>query len=49
MLSGLGLGELCRDADPIVGFAQAAFEHIAHAQFTPDLFHIDGAALVGEG
>jgi hypothetical protein len=33
------------DADPIAGFAQAAFEHIAHAKLAPDLLHVDCAAL----
>ena len=34
-----------RDPDP----ANAAFEHVAHAEFGADLLHVDGAALVGEG
>jgi len=31
------------------GFAHAAFEHVAHAQFARDLLHVHGLALVGEG
>ena len=43
MLAGLGLDQLRGDADSVPGFAQAAFEHIAHAELMPDLFHIDRA------
>ena len=48
MIAGLGLDQLRGDPDAVAGFAHAAFEHIAHAQFAPDLLHIDRAALVGE-
>ena len=48
MLAALGLDHLCADANPVAGFAQAAFEHIAHTEFAPDLFHVDGPAFVGE-
>src|SRR3954454_1527933 len=43
MLAGFGLDQLRGDADAVAGFAQAAFEHVAHTQFAPDLLHIDGA------
>ena len=43
-----GIDELPGDAHSVPGLAHAAFEHIAHAQFAPDLLHIDGPALVGE-
>ncbi len=40
--------ELCADAQPLAGPANAAFEHITHAQLARDLPHIDGAVLVDE-
>ena len=48
MRAGFGLDQLRGDADPAAALAHRAFEHIAHAQFAPDLLHIDGLALVGE-
>ncbi len=48
MLPGLGLDQLRADADAAAGPAHAAFEHIAYAEFAPDLLHIDSAALEGE-
>src|SRR5271165_1900610 len=38
----------CGDADPVAALAHRAFEHVAHAELAPDLFHIDGLALVSE-
>ena len=29
-------------------FLHRAFEHVAHAQFAPDLLHVDRLALVGK-
>jgi len=49
VLAALGLDQLRGDADAIAGFAQAAFEHIAHTELASDLLHIDRAALVAEG
>jgi hypothetical protein len=49
MLAGLRLDQLCSDAESVAGLAQAAFEHVTHAQFAPDLFHIDRAARGSEG
>ena len=49
MLADLGLDQSRVTRMRLPAFAEAAFEHIAHAQFAPDLFHIDCAALVGEG
>ena len=46
MRAAAGIDQLARNAHPIAGFAHRAFEHIAHAQFAPDLLHIDGLALV---
>jgi len=43
-----GLDQLTGDADPVTGLANAALEHIVHAEFAADLFDIDGFALVGE-
>src|SRR6516225_9742917 len=33
---------------PPARFAHRAFEHVAHTKLAPDLFHIDGLALVSE-
>ena len=30
------------------GFTHLALEHVANAELTPDLFHIDGLGFVGE-
>ena len=43
-----GLDELAGDANAVPGLAQAAFEHVAHAEFPADLLHVDGASLVGK-
>jgi hypothetical protein len=40
--------QLRGDAHATACLAHAAFEHIAHAEFAPNLLHIDGAAFVGE-
>ena len=45
MLPGLGLDQLRADADAAAGPAHAAFEHIAYAELSADLFHIDRAPL----
>jgi len=36
-----GVDQSRRDARPVTGLAHRAFEHVAHAQFVPDLLHID--------
>ena len=46
--SGRRIVELCRDAHPVRGLAHAAFEHVAHPEFTTDLFHVYRPALVCE-
>src|SRR5262249_37488169 len=43
-----GVDQLRRDPYATPRLAHGAFEHIAHAEFAPDLLHIDGAAFVGE-
>ena len=48
MIAGLRLDQLGGDADAVGGFAQAAFEHIAYAQFAPNLADLDRPPLVGE-
>ena len=48
MGAALGIDQLARDADPLAGFADAALEHVAHAQLAPDLPDIDGLVPVGE-
>ena len=40
--------QLGGDAHPTAGFANRAFEHVAHTQFTPDLLKINCLPLVGE-
>src|SRR4051794_34483568 len=36
-----GLNELAGDANAVPRLAQAAFEHVAHAELAADLLHID--------
>jgi hypothetical protein len=48
MCSGRGFDQLRRDAHPVTRLAHASLQHIAHAEFPPDLPHIDGPAFVGE-
>jgi len=43
-----GVDQLRGDAHATACLAHGAFEHITHAEFAPDLLHIDGAAFVGE-
>src|SRR5262249_3568882 len=42
------LDQLRSDTDPVASLANAAFKHIADTEIAPDLFHVHGAALVGE-
>jgi hypothetical protein len=42
------IDELARDAHAVSGLAQAAFQHIAHAEFPANLLHVNGTAFVGE-
>src|SRR5690348_5279892 len=48
MSAGFRLNQLRRDPDPRVYFAHRAFEHVAHTELLPDLFHIDRFSLVSE-
>ena len=48
MAAGRCIDELSGNAHAVRRFADAAFQHIAHAQVAADLLHIDGPALVGE-
>ena len=48
MRAGRRVYQLAGDANPVAGFAQAAFEHIAHAELTADLAQIGRLALVGK-
>src|SRR5258705_7127184 len=48
MRSIRGVYQLPRDTDPVSRLPQTAFENIPHAQFAPDLLHIDRAVLVSE-
>src|SRR5438270_766792 len=49
MRTGFGVDQLRRDAHPATAFAHRAFEDVAHAEFAPDLFHLNRTALIGEG
>src|SRR5262245_53826978 len=46
--AGRGIDELGADADTVAGAANAALEHVAHPELTPNLPDIDGLALVLE-
>src|SRR5215469_12977814 len=48
MITGLGLDQLGGYPDSVSGFAEAAFEHVANAEFAPDLPNLDHAAFVSE-
>src|SRR6516225_1506439 len=48
MHTALGLDQLRRDPEPTRALPHRTFKHVSHAQFAPDLFHIDGLALVSE-
>src|SRR5262249_5639349 len=48
VFASLRLEKLRADAEPIAGFAHTAFDHISHAEFAPDLLHINRTAFVGE-
>jgi hypothetical protein len=48
MRAGERIDQLRGDADAAAPFAHRAFEHVAHAEFAPDLLHVDGLALVRE-
>ena len=49
MCAGLGRDELGVEGDVLAEATHAAFEHVAHAELTADLFGVDRLALVGEG
>ena len=48
MPAGGGFDQLCRHPHPVAGLAHAAFEDVAHAKLTPDVFHRSRLTLVGE-
>ena len=48
MIAALGVDELDVHPDAVGRALDAAFEHVAHVEFAPDLFEIDGLALVAE-
>jgi hypothetical protein len=49
MRAGQRIDQLPGDAHLRSRLAHRAFQNIAHAELAPDLLHVDGAALVGEG
>jgi hypothetical protein len=49
MRTGERIDQLPGDAHLRARLAHRAFKDIADPQIAPDLFHVDGAALVGEG
>jgi hypothetical protein len=42
------IDQLAGDADAFSRLADAAFEHVAHAQLAPDLLHVDRPAAIDE-
>src|SRR5215813_3585927 len=44
-----GIDQLAGDSNLVGGFAHAALEHVAHAQFVRDLADVDRLTLVGKG
>jgi hypothetical protein len=46
--AGSRLYELAGNADASTGFADAALEDIANAEFAANLLYIDGSAFVGK-
>src|SRR5439155_22865073 len=49
VVAGFRLDQLRSDPNAIAGLAYTAFEHVTHAEFAPDLFHIDRTPLVRKG
>ena len=49
MGAGIGVDQLCRDANAIARLAHAAFQNIADAERAPDLRHLNGFTLEGKG
>jgi len=49
MRAGQGIDQLPGDAHASSRLAYRALEDIAHAELAPDMLHVDGAPLVGEG
>jgi hypothetical protein len=41
--------QLCGYAHPVAALSHRTFEHIADAQFAPDLLHVDCPPFVSEG
>ena len=48
MVAGFGFDQLPGDTHPETRLANAAFEHVTHAQLAGDLFDVDNLAFVGE-
>ena len=42
------IDKLTGNAHPVACLAHAAFQHVAHAEVTPNLLHVDRLALVGK-
>jgi hypothetical protein len=49
MVAGGRIDQLGGHPHPVSGLADAALDHVAHAQLSPDLLNIHRLALVGEG
>src|SRR6202035_783041 len=43
-----GIDELTSNAHSVARLADAAFQHVAHAEFAADLLHVDWLAFVGK-
>src|SRR5262249_36447613 len=48
MVAARRVDELRGDAHAVAGFADAAFEHVAHAEIAADFAHVERLALVAE-
>ena len=49
MRAGISVDELGCDVQAVAGLAYAPFQHIARAQFAPDLFCVNLLAFESEG
>ncbi len=49
MCAGVGRDKLGVDSYVFAGAPHASFERVTHAEFAPNLLHVDRLALVGEG
>jgi hypothetical protein len=48
MSTGCRVGQLTGDPNSIARIPHAAFEHVAHTKFAPNLLHIDRSPFLDE-